>query len=69
MTRKNYVADLVERYIYTEKKWDAAYYEWEERYYQGQNEIIEEILEEVFGFEMLYVSDGVLYCKGHKPVK
>ena len=69
MTRKDYIADLVKRYLKADHKWDMATWEGEEKFYEGQVEMLEDILGEIYGFKDLWTSSEGILMNKDKEVK
>ena len=66
MTKKEIIKKLAEKYIEIDDKWEHASWEGEEKKYEGQEDLLDDLFDELFGITDLYITDGLLMSHGKK---
>jgi len=69
MTKKEIIAELVKKYHKADYNWEHAGWEGKEKYHEGQVDILEEILEDIFGFKDFWCTEEGILMGGQKEVK
>jgi len=64
MTKKEIIKKLAEKYIEIDYKWEHACLD--DKKYEAQEDLLDDIFDEFFGITDLYITDGLLMSHGKK---